>query len=237
MAILDTAGNGSWGKGGRQPVEDGRRPVFARLARAFAFGLFAASLLIGAGFLVFLSSMDRTEPNAVRRADGVVALTGGAERIGDALQRLGAGGGKRLLISGVAHDVTAEKLAAREPELRRWLHCCVDLGHAARNTVGNAKEIRHWALTHGYRSLLVVTSSYHMPRSLVELRRQLPDIELIPAPVVTAKLQAMDFWRHPELLKTIGVEYLKFIAASARAALTPARPMGEISDTATKRRA
>jgi uncharacterized SAM-binding protein YcdF (DUF218 family) len=237
MAILDTAGNGSWEEGGRHPAQHARRRLLVRLLRVFAGGLLAGGLLILAGFLAFVWSLDRTEPSALRRADGVVALTGGVERIGDALQRLGEGAGKRLLISGVAHDVTGEKLANHEPALRRWLHCCIDLGYAARNTVGNAKEIRYWASTHGYRSLLVVTSSYHMPRSLVELRRQLPDIELIPSPVVTAKLQAMDFWRHPELLRTIGVEYLKFIAASVRAALTPARQMEEIGDTATKRRA
>jgi uncharacterized SAM-binding protein YcdF (DUF218 family) len=237
MAILDTAGKGSWDKPGHQPAHGGgRRLVLLVMKLAFTLGL--ASAVIGvAGFFVFLTSLERVEPYAVRRADGVVALTGGADRIGDAVLRLGQGGGQRLLISGVAPDVTAEKLAARSPELRRWLHCCIDLGHAARNTVGNAKEIRHWAGTHGYRSLLVVTSSYHMPRSLVELRRQLPDIELIPAPVVTAKLQAMDFWQHPHLLRTIAVEYLKFVAASVRAALTPARPVAEIRDPANGRRA
>jgi uncharacterized SAM-binding protein YcdF (DUF218 family) len=237
MAILDTAGNGSWDKDKRQ-ASDGSGSSFLRRILAVSAGMtLLAAFCVGVGFLAFLWSLDRAEHAVVPRADGVVALTGGADRINDAVQRLGEGGGRRLLISGVSPDVTAEKLALHSPELKRWLACCVDLGHAARNTVGNAKEIRHWAGTHGYRSLLVVTSSYHMPRALVELRRQLPEIQLNPAPVVTAKLQAMDFWRHPGLLRTIGVEYLKFVAASVRAALTPARPMGETSETATKRRA
>lgn len=237
MAILDTAGKGAWDQPDRQPGPGAGRRLLTRLTRLVLGIALVGAVTGGAGFLVFVASLERVEPDAVRRADGVVALTGGAERIGDAALRLGQGGGRRLLISGVAPDVTAEKLAARSPELRPWLHCCIDLGHAARNTVGNAKEIRYWAGTHGYRSLLVVTSSYHMPRSLVELRRQLPDIELIPAPVVTAKLQAMDFWQHPALLRTIAVEYLKFVAASVRAALTPARPMAEIRDPANRRRA
>jgi uncharacterized SAM-binding protein YcdF (DUF218 family) len=237
MAILDTAGNGSWDKDGRQPAKGFGRSWPRRIAAYVGGAAVLGALCTLVGFFAFIWMLERAEPAAVRKADGIVALTGGADRINDALQRLGEGGGRRLLISGVSQDVTAEKLASHSPELRRWLGCCVDLGHAARNTVGNAKEIRHWAALHGYRSLQVVTSSYHMPRSLVELRRQLPDIELIPAPVVTAKLRAMDFWRYPGLLRTIGVEYLKFVAASVRAALTPARPLGETSATATKRRA
>jgi uncharacterized SAM-binding protein YcdF (DUF218 family) len=181
--------------------------------------------------------LDRTEPASIRRADGIVALTGGVDRIGDAVKWLGAGSGRKLLISGVSHDVTRERLAAKEPSMRRWLGCCIDIGYAARNTVGNAKEIRHWADTNGFRSLVVVTSSYHMPRALVELRRQVPEAELIPASVVTTKLEGMDFWRHPDLVRTIGVEYLKFLVAYARAGLTPPRAMGEISDTANRRRA
>jgi uncharacterized SAM-binding protein YcdF (DUF218 family) len=237
MAILDTAGDGRWGNDGRQPSVLAARSLALLLLKAAALSATTAVLAAGLGFLYFIYTLERSEPRTVRKADGIVALTGGADRIGDAVQRLAQGGGRRLLISGVGHEVTAETLAARSPDLRRWLRCCVDLGHAARNTVGNAKEIRYWAASHGYRSLLVVTSSYHMPRSLVELRRQLPDIELIPAPVVTARFQAMDFWQHPEVLKTIGLEYMKFLAATARAALTPARPMGEISDSANRRRA
>jgi uncharacterized SAM-binding protein YcdF (DUF218 family) len=189
-----------------------------------------------AGFGLFLWSLERTEPGAVRKADGIVALTGGVDRISDAVSWLSVGSGRRLLISGVALDVTAEHLAAKSPEIRPWLRCCIDLGYVARNTVGNAKEIRYWAHVNGYRSLLVVTSSYHMPRAMVEMRRQLPDLELIAAPVVTAKLQEMDFWSHPRLLRTIGMEYLKFVVASIRAALTPARPSGQTSDTANRRR-
>jgi uncharacterized SAM-binding protein YcdF (DUF218 family) len=236
MAILDTAGNGGWRKQGTSARGGAGMPVLLKVLLSL-FGLCAAAgAAVVLGFVAFLWSIDRKEPVDIRMADGVVALTGGVDRISDAVQWLSAGSGKRLLISGVAPDVTAERLAAKAPEIKPWLRCCIDLGHAARNTVGNAKEIRHWALANGYRSLLVVTSSYHMPRAMVEMRRQLPDFVLTPAPVVTPRFQTMDFRNHPELLRIIGVEYLKFVAASVRAALTPARPVGETSDTANRRR-
>ncbi len=236
MAILDTAGNGGWDKQGSGAPGRAGKPLLLKALLAL-FGLCAVGgAAVVAGFVVFLWSLERREPVDIRKADGVVALTGGVDRISDAVQWLSAGSGKRLLISGVGPDVTADRLAAKAPEIRRWLGCCIDLGHAARNTVGNAKEIRHWALANGYRSLLVVTSSYHMPRAMVEMRRQLPDLMLIPAPVVTPRLQTMDFRSHPELVRIIGIEYLKFVAASVRAALTPARPAGQTSETANGRR-
>ncbi len=236
MAILDTAGNGSWSKDKRGPGLRGGASLALRLLKFAALAALTTAVVFVSGFLLFLHGLERTDAPHVGRADGIVALTGGAERITDAVDWLRGGNGARLLISGVAHDVTREHLAQKSPAVREWLRCCIDLGHAAQNTVGNAKETRHWVSTNGYRSLIVVTSSYHMPRALVELRRQLPGIDLVPAPVVTEKLKAMDFWRHPGLLRTIGVEYAKFVVAYVRAGLTPARPLGEISDATTRRR-
>ncbi|MGL4240429.1 MAG: YdcF family protein [Beijerinckiaceae bacterium] len=236
MAILETAGNGSWGKDGGAPLTPRGSSLLLRTLLFLGFSAASAAAVFAIGFFFFLSSLVRTDAAQVRRADAIVALTGGAERITDAIDWLRDGKGRRLLISGVAHDVTRERLAQKVPQYRDWLQCCVDLGHAAQNTVGNAKETRHWVTTNGYRSVLVVTSSYHMPRAIIELERQLPGITLIRAPVVTEKLKAMDFWGNPGLLRTIGVEYAKFVVAYARASLTPARPIAEISSVTSQRR-
>jgi uncharacterized SAM-binding protein YcdF (DUF218 family) len=236
MAILETAGDGSWGKDKRTLGRRSGLFVLIRLMKYSALSLATAAIVFASGFLFFLQGLERVDSAHVRRADGIVALTGGAERITDAIDWLRNGNGARLLISGVARDMTRERLASRAPAVREWLRCCIDLGHAARTTVGNAKETRHWAAQNGFRSLIVVTSSYHMPRAMIELKRQLPDVELFPAPVVTDKLKALDFWRHPELLRTLGLEYTKFVVAYLRASLTWARSPGEISDASNRRR-
>ena len=195
--------------------------------------LFAAAGLSGvallAGFFGFVASLERHEPVALPRGDGIVALTGGAERIPDALGWLAQGHGRRLLISGVSSQTSVEQLAQQAPGMKRWLGCCIDLDHQARNTVGNAEETRRWALAKGYRSLVVVTSSYHMPRAMLELQRQMPDITLIPAPVVTQRLQGLQVWRDGALLKLLGQEYTKFIVAYARARLTTASRSDDIT--------
>ena len=57
------------------------------------------------------------------------------------------------------------------------------LGHTADNTVGNALETAVWMQQEGYRSLRLVTSWYHMHRSLLEFGRAMPRVRVVAHPV------------------------------------------------------
>ena len=120
------------------------------------------------------------EAAPARNADGIVVLTGAAFRISDALELLAAGHGKRLLITGVNPLTRSREIARLVPEHQRWFTCCVDLDHSATNTIGNAIETRRWVKARGFKSLIVVTSNFHMPRAMAELAHQLPDVTLVP---------------------------------------------------------
>jgi len=199
------------------------RPPRGRIAR-FMHGLwrlmvvtaFAGILAFGAGFLWFVGNVPTEEIALDRNADGIVVLTGGASRIADAIELLAAGRGKRLLISGVHPATSTSELARLSPAYGRWLSCCVDLGHAAINTSGNAIETKGWVTDRGFRSLIVVTSSYHMPRTMAELGRRLPDVALVPFPVVTDKMRTEAWWSSPPTAKLLFSEYLKYIVAQIR---------------------
>jgi uncharacterized SAM-binding protein YcdF (DUF218 family) len=67
--------------------------------------------------------------------------------------------------------------------------CCVDLGYDAIDTVGNALETAKWVRAHNYRRVLVVTSNYHMPRSLLELHRIDPETQYVGYPIVYTDLE------------------------------------------------
>lgn len=176
----------------------------------------------GVGFVLFAREAARFETLAAARADGVVVLTGGGDRIDIGAQLVAQERGQRLLISGVNERVTREDMLARYPQLRAIADCCVDLGYRAVNTVGNALEARDWAARRGYKSLIIVTAASHMPRAVAEFSHAMPDVAMRPLAIGGERLDLAPWWRDPALLRILGYEYAKYLVAHLRIALEPA---------------
>ena len=175
----------------------------------------AAILLVG-GFGYFIWQLPDQQIELDRNADGIVVLTGGDSRVSDGLALLAAGRAKRLLISGVYTGTTTSDIARQVVDYNRMLNCCVDLDYSAVNTLGNAVGTRQWMLKNGFHSLIVVTSAYHMPRALAELSHQLPEVALIPYPVVSDRLRVEPWWSNGATTKVVLSEYVKYLAAKLR---------------------
>ena len=182
--------------------------------------LLAVGMLIG-GFLVFAATIPRDEVALERPADGIVVLTGGASRIEDAINLLAAKRGRRLLITGVHPHTNPGEIARRSAEVERLFGCCIDLDREAQNTVGNAVATARWAKAQNFRSLIVVTSAWHMPRALIELAREMPDVALVPYPVVSERMREEGWWSRAETARLLFVEYVKYVAALARLRIEP----------------
>ena len=193
-----------------------RRPWLRRLGLGLAGASMVGACALVAGYAGFASTIAPHEPAAAPRTDAIVVVTGGAQRIGDAIGLLGAERGSRLLISGVNERTSREELARANPASRQWLTCCVDLDYRARNTIGNAIESRRWARKHGFNSLLVVTSNYHMPRVLAEFAHAMPDVRLVAHPVVSDQIDASAWWYDWSTIRLLAPEYAKFVVARAR---------------------
>jgi uncharacterized SAM-binding protein YcdF (DUF218 family) len=185
----------------------------------------AASL--GAGFAWVAVQARRPGPPPPA-ADGIVVLTGGASRVVDAVELLASKRGKRLLISGVNPSTTAGELTRVNPEFERLFECCIDLGHEATNTIGNAVETGRWAREQNFRSLIVVTSGWHMPRALIEIENELPEVRLIPYPVVSERMREEPWWSDGPTVRLLLIEYVKYLASFARVRLDPARFAGSL---------
>ena len=203
--------------------------MMRRLFRALWLVLLAAIAVLGGGFVWFVLHVPDTEVTLERNADGIVVLTGGASRISDAIELLAAGHGKRLLISGVHRATSSAEIARTNPRYQGLVACCVDLDHSAVNTTGNAVETRRWVRDRGFSSLIVVSSAYHMPRTMAELAKQLPDVALVPFPVVTEKLRNEPWWTSALTAKLILSEYAKFVVARLRMSIEPVPALSDSS--------
>lgn len=165
-------------------------------------------------FVYFVGTLQAEVPVATVRADGIIALTGGAERITEALDLLTEGRARRLLITGVNKATSEESLSVHSAGGAEMLDCCVDIDRNALNTLGNALETERWVRDKRFKSIIVVTSNYHMPRSLLELRRVLPETTLIPYPVISQSLKLDHWWTDRASIRLLVSEYVKYAVAT-----------------------
>jgi uncharacterized SAM-binding protein YcdF (DUF218 family) len=198
-----------------------------RLLKSVSFVIAGGIAGLCVGFLLFLDQIPEQETLPKRPAAAVVALTGGPERIADAIDLMERGYATRLLISGVNPSLTRTDVIRMASRHRKLIECCVDLGYEARNTIGNAREARRWMREHELRgAVIVVTANFHMPRALLEMGRALPGVELLPFPVVTERSREGLWWRDPTMARLWGLEYLKFVAALLRRSVEQVFPSG-----------
>lgn len=191
------------------------------LRRAIILGAGATLSLLALGFVLFASIVTRLPARSNPHADGIVVLTGEGRRIAEGARLLDEGRAERMLISGVFRRTGKKALIEISGLPEDKFDCCVDVGYNALDTAGNANETRSWATSHGYDSLIIVTASYHMPRSLAELSLALPSTRLIPHPVMPNNFPPTRWWLHASVTRTLISEYFKFLPTAAH--LTVAR--------------
>ncbi len=143
--------------------------------------------------------------SALPSADAVVVLTGGADRLQKGFALFEKQKAPLLFITGVNEHVSPQMLAkAQQAELTSP----VSLDYSADNTFENALATKKWSKGKNIKSILLVTSFYHMPRSLFEFSKQLPDVQIYPVPVFA---QQNVHWTRTRSAWLIFVEYNKFI--------------------------
>jgi uncharacterized SAM-binding protein YcdF (DUF218 family) len=167
-------------------------------------------LLWLAGFAIFLLAVfTSSPPNPLPPADGIVALTGGDDRVSEALALLADHQAPRLLISGAGRGTYLGDFTQDDAAAATQYAADITIGHMAGTTHGNALETADWVAAYRMHSLIIVTADYHMPRALQEMHAALPDVTLVPYPVRPPAMRKM---LSLPTLRMLAGEYSKYLA-------------------------
>lgn len=146
------------------------------------------------GLLWFAANISLSKPKSIEMTtDAIIVLTGATNRIDEGISLLRDKKADKLFISGVNKDIEDVSRITTDKDI---LPCCIELGYKAENTMGNAAETKEWILDKNIENIRLVTSNYHMMRSMLEFKKTLPDIEIIPHPVTPKNFAAWkkEFW-------------------------------------------
>ncbi|MBL6623771.1 MAG: YdcF family protein [Rhizobiales bacterium] len=146
--------------------------------------------------------------NTYRGIDAIIVFTGGENRVQSGIDLISNNVGKRLFISGVNPDTNIFDISEQILSDEDLLNCCIDLGKKANNTIENAIESIDWIKNNNYKNVIIVTSNYHMKRSLFILKNFDRSINFIPHNVQSKFLQNKNIPIYAKM-KTIISEYAK----------------------------
>ena len=141
------------------------------------------------------------QPIGTGRSDAAIVLTGGEGRIPRALQVLGSGWVRHVLVAGVDSEVRPREFAAEYEVTGPTMSCCITLDQISVDTRTNAREAAAWISANKVHSVRLITSDWHMRRAAWELGKAAPDVEI-----------ARDAVRTKPSLRILFVEYHKLIA-------------------------
>lgn len=193
-----------------------RRHTSGRLLWSAAILLAFVLVLWGGGLLWFVSKIPTSVEDTKTKTDAIAVLTGGRGRLDVGFQLLSDKLAKKLFISGVYRGVDVNHLLELFKQKPEDLRCCLEIGHSADNTTGNAIETATWFKKNSFQSLRVVTSGYHMPRTMLEFHAALSEVLLIPHSVFTDHVKHERWWAWPGTSSLIVGEYNKYLLAWIR---------------------
>ena len=163
------------------------------------------------------------QKNPINLSSKVVILTGGTNRIKEGFEVIYKLDKKSItnlnvLVSGTGKGFS--KLSLQEKlnpgfDLR-LIECCVELDSVSQNTYSNAIETSKWVSKNNIEEILLITSNYHIPRSILEFQNKMPNLKILYYPIIPKKHQINKWLKSFETFSLIFIEYCKYIIANVR---------------------
>ncbi len=188
-----------------------------RICARLLWALFILSaMMFAGGFLVYTSEYQRVAKPSFDRADAIVVLTGGPDRIAEGARLLASQRANHLLISGVNEQTDEDDLVRIVPTLEAFMACCVTVDRSAMNTRDNAIQTLSWSQQKKINSIILVTAHAHLPRALFEFGI-LDSSQLAISPWrVGGPEKPEDWWHDMITIRSMLVEYTKLVGSVLR---------------------
>lgn len=162
-----------------------------------------------AGLICFNHHINSYQTDMETPTDAIIVLTGGSKRIKEATTLLNKGLSRVLFISGVEKSVSFNEIVnAQKLDINSGNEVVID--RISKNTVENAIKTNEWIKDNNIKSIRLVTSNYHMPRSYLEFKSQNNGMKIILNPVYSDKVSDK-WWKNKGSFLLIASEYIKFI--------------------------
>lgn len=180
--------------------------------------IMAALCIVTGAFVWFVQGMPSSRPYNHAKTDAIIVLTGGPGRVEQGLIALADDDAPILFISGVGEHVTRNQilLAHSNRDTRNRIAQSdgeIILDHIASTTRSNADQTTEFVRERRIRSIRLVTTYYHMPRSLLEFRMQMPGVDIIPDAVFPKGYRRHSWWQDKNTRKMVFSEFGKYYAA------------------------
>lgn len=184
------------------------------IVRSNPYKLFMALVL---GFFVFIYAGYRFNSfiieaayvtNAPAHADAIIVLTGGKGRVDEGLRMLRGGVADTLILSGVHADAGMDAIFAGgvEPQLRKR----IILEKSSKNTYENAVETRRLVIDKGFKSIVLLTSWYHLKRAEHIFRTVMPkDFVIVACAVAPPDPEETYIWNF-KTMAILASEFIKY---------------------------
>lgn len=167
------------------------------------------------GLILFINQIPRNHGAVPQDCDAIIVLTGGSNRIEAGIKILSGNNKLKLLITGVGENASLDDLSrvSKDIDIENIKHLIpnITLGYKAQSTLENVMEAKEWLEKNYFKEFILITSNYHMPRSLAEFQAALRDAKIYPYPVFSEAVKVNEWWLFSGTFALIISEYNKYL--------------------------
>ena len=192
-----------------------REPEPGHSGTALLAGLLVGAVLITAtlaAFKDFVDGLDRPPPPLPARVDVIVALSGGSGRFEEAIRLLREGRAPVLFLVGFQPRAVAARFAAEPVAAALAREGRIVVEPRSGSTLEDAERTRALVANRGARSVLLITSAYHMRRADLTFRTLLPtSVDLHTWPVRSSTFRSGLWYQDEVSRRVVLTEFVKYL--------------------------